>query len=135
MPAVETVLNKPLSGEEVKQIIINKLADKLRGDTRLSDFIAVPAFEFRLDLVMLLDGAVHNEINHTIEHKHGQVSATSNQLTAIDHHIEQKQMPPNQARVDAGLDVPVLSHDEKGRPVEKGVKYAKEQARGPKKGE
>ena len=126
MPTVEQVMNKPLSGQEVREIVIAKLRDKLSGDTRLADYIAVPAFEFRIDLTMLLDGAVHNEIKEKIEHKHGVVSESSDNLTAITAHVHQTQMPPNQARVDAGLEVPVLSHDEKGRPVEKGVKYAKE---------
>lgn len=126
MPTVEQVMNKPLSGQEVKEIMIAKLRDKLYGDTRLADYIAVPAFEFRIDLTMLLDGAVHNEIQEKIEGKRGVVSESSDNLTAITHHIQQSQMPPNQARVDAGLEVPVISHDEKGRPVEKGVKYAKE---------
>lgn len=127
MPQAEVVLNKPLTGEEVRQIVINKLTDRLRGDTRLADYVAVPAFEFRLDLVLLLEGAVHNKLEHTIEHNVGSVQADSENVTAVSAHLEQKQMPPNEARVDAGLDVPVLTHDDKGRPTEKGVKYGKEQ--------
>jgi hypothetical protein len=130
MPQAEVVLNKPLTGEEVRQIVINKLVDRLRGDTRLADYVAVPAFEFRLDLVLLLEGAVHNRIEHTVEHSVGAVNVDNDDtgaVTAVSHHIEQKQMPPNEARIDAGLDVPVLTHDEKGRPTEKGVKYGKEQ--------
>lgn len=127
MPQAEVVLNKPLTGEEVRQIIVNKLIDRLRGDTRLADYVAVPAFEFRLDLVLLLEGAVHNKIEHTVESNVGSVQADSENVTAVSAHIEQKQMPPNEARIDAGLDVPVLTHDEKGRPTEKGVKYGKEQ--------
>ena len=69
MPQAEVVLNKPLTGEEVRQIIVNKLIDRLRGDTRLADYVAVPAFEFRLDLVLLLEGAVHNKIDHTVDPK------------------------------------------------------------------
>lgn len=126
MPTVEQVMNKPLSGQEVREIVIAKFREKLSGDTRLADYVAVPAFEFRIDFTMLLDGAVHNEIRDKIEHRRGTVDEHSDNLTAITAHIQQSQMPPNQARVDAGLEVPVLSHDEKGRPVEKGVKYAKE---------
>jgi hypothetical protein len=129
MPTVEQVINKPLTGEELKRIVLNKLADKLNGDTRLADYIAVPSFQFRLDLVMMLNGAVHDDIRHTVEGKQGKVDEDASDLRAESLHIEQGEMPPNEVRVDAGLEVPVMSHDEKGRPVEKGVKYAKEQIR------
>ena len=58
MPTQEVVMNKPLSGLEVREIILRRLRDTLNGDTRLADFIAYPAFSYRLDLAVLLQGAV-----------------------------------------------------------------------------
>lgn len=130
MPQMETVLNKPLSGEEVRKIILAKLETVLRGDTRLSDFIAYPSFAFRLELAIMLEGAVHDKVDHTVMGGRGTVDESSPNLSAVTHHIDQSPMTPNEARVDAGLGVPVLTHDEKGRPVEREVKYAKEQVRG-----
>jgi len=124
------VMNKPLSGQEVRDIILNKLKAALDGDTRLADYIAFPAFRYRLDLAILLQGAIHPDIQVTQDSGRGPVIPDDDQnVNAVTLHQEQHEMPPNEARVDADLGVPVLGHDEKGRPVEKTVKYAKEQVR------
>jgi hypothetical protein len=136
--AMEQVLNKPLSGSEIKQIVPAKVAeavaeavrDRLERDGRMSDWFAFPAFRFRGDFVIVLSGAVHDEIKHTVEGGAG--SVVDNRDAPAAHvmvHAEQGETTPNQARVEAGLDVPVLTHDAKGRQVEKGVKYGKEQAK------
>jgi hypothetical protein len=128
MPQVEQVLNKPLSGHEVRKIIVSKLEQVLAGDSRLSEFVAFPSFQFRLDLALVLTGAPepHDKIERVIEGGVGDVTSDPNlPATAITHSLSQDKMPPNEARVDAGLEVPVLTRDEKGREVEKGIKYGK----------
>jgi hypothetical protein len=124
MPGVETVLNKPLSGKEVKDIIMAKLSTSLGGDCRLADYIAVPAFRFRLDIAIVLNSAVEGNVDYTLMDGRGKVDEDTAQAVTV--HLEQREMPPNQARVDAGIGVPVLTSDDKGRPVEREVKYAKE---------
>jgi hypothetical protein len=134
MPQMEQVLNKPLSGTEVRKIILSKLEQALAGDTRLSDYIAFPSFQFRLDLAILLTGAVHDKINKTIESRAGEPDNPDAPVQAVTHHLEQSPMPPNEARIDAGMGIPILTRDEKGREIEKEVKYSRE-ARNLAKGE
>jgi hypothetical protein len=130
MPIQEVVLNKPLSGQEVRDIILSKLKRALDGDTRLADYVAFPAFRYRLDLAILLAGAVHDDVQLTQESGKGPEFTDDGQgVGAVTLHQGQHEMPPNEARVEADLGVPVLGHDEKGRPVEKTVKYGKEQIR------
>lgn len=134
MPAaIEQVIPKPLSGEEIRQIILGKLAAALNGDTRLADYVAFPSFRYRLDLHIILETKVEEMSKIDVQHEGGRgpetVGDTAN-VQAVFVHQEQQEMPPNEARVEAGLGVPVQTHDEKGRPVEKLVKYGKEQVRG-----
>ena len=134
MPQMETVINKPLSGTDVRRIILSKLETVLATDSRLSDFVAFPAFSFKLDIAIILAGAAepHDKINREITGGQNERELTDNPdqaATIVTQHLEQGPMPPNQARVDAGLGVPVLSRDEKGREVEREVKYSKEVAR------
>ena len=124
MPTHETVLNKPLSGAEVRKIILAKLDTALSGDTRLADYVSIPSFRFRLDLALILNHAVEGNITVTKEDGIGTVDEAT--AMALTRHLEQTEMPPNVARVDAGLGVPVLTADEKGRPIEKEVVYGKE---------
>jgi hypothetical protein len=128
MPAVEQVLNKPLSGEEVRRIIVSKLEQTLADDTRLAAYLAFPSFTFRLDVAIILTGSVAGNVERTIESGVGRVDEDPNQpATVLTHHVEQPLLPANEARVDAGLGVPVLTRDERGREIERTVKYTKEQ--------
>lgn len=127
MPTVEQVINKPLNGKEIRDIVMAKVAERLNGDTRLADYMAFPAFEFKFTLTMILENAVHDKIELEGAGKRGEVNPASDGLVGIQAVVSGERMPPNQARVDAGLEVPVLTTDDKGRPTEKGVKYGKEQ--------
>lgn len=127
MPAVEQVINLPLSGEEVRQIILAKLEQALASDSRLSDFVAFPAFQCKLDYAIVLQGAVHDTVERQVTVGRGTVTDDPAAPAVITTgHVEISPMPPNEARVDAGLGVPVLTRDEKGRQVEKKVKYTAE---------
>lgn len=120
----ETVLNKPLSGEEVKLIILDKFKLVLDGDQRLSNHFAFPAFSFHGDIAIVLQGAVHENVDRTVDGGIGSVADTPDAPAQyVTTHVEMENMPPNQARVESGLGVPVLGHDATGRTVEKEVKY------------
>lgn len=128
MPSAETVLNKPLSGEEVKRIILAKISDRLSHDTRLADYLAFPSFQFRADLAIVLTGAVVAEIKAEVTGGVGTVTDNPDQpATVVTSHVQQDPMPPNEARLDAGLGIPILASDGKGRLIEKDVKYSREQ--------
>ena len=131
MPNVEQVLNNPLSGAEVRRIVLNKLESSLAGDTRLADYVAYPSFSFRLDLALVLTGSVSGqEQHHIITGGVGKVDDDpANPAQVITAHVEQDHMPPNEARVEAGLGVPVLTRDARGREITREVKYGKEQIR------
>lgn len=127
MPAAfEQVLNKPLSGEEVRRIIMVKIGEMLTTDSRLAGHMAFPAFAAKVTIAIELEGAVHPKIDREIDIKVGDPGSDPNR--GAEYAVlstEMTPMPPNEARVDAGLGVPVLTHDEKGREVEREVKYAK----------
>lgn len=138
MPQLEQVINKPLSGTDVRRIIMSKLETALATDSRLADFIAFPAFSFKLDLAIILAGAPepHNLVNREVSGGQNEKLLTDNPGQAsqiVTQHVEGLPivagLGPNDYRVDAGLGVPVLTRDEKGRQVEKEVKYAKEARR------
>src|SRR4029077_1506277 len=85
---------------------------------------AFPAFQFRLDLAVMLSGTVETKVH--IQATGGQGTLTDDAI-ALTHHIEQSPMPPNEARLENGMGIPVLASDGKGRLVEKEVKYTREQ--------
>jgi hypothetical protein len=127
MPQMEIVLNQPLNGAEVREIIMAKIKETLDLDTRLHEMMAFPSFRFTADIAIVLTGAVHSEVSRTVEGGVGDVNADpSEPAMHVVAHAEAMEMPPNQARVEAGIGVPVLTRDEKGRPVERLVKYDKE---------
>jgi hypothetical protein len=127
MPAAfEQVLNKPLSGEEVRRIIMVKIGEMLTMDSRLAGHMAFPAFAAKVTIAIQLEGAVHPNVDREIDIKHNNPGSDPNvPAEYVVLSTEQTAMPPNEARVDAGLGVPVLTHDERGREVEREVKYAK----------
>lgn len=127
MPAsFEQVLNNPLSGEEVRRIVMVRIGEMLTRDGRLASHMAFPAFSAKVTIAIQLEGAVHDKVERELDIKAGNPGqnpdAPSTFAVLTD---EIPAMPPNEARVDAGLGVPVLTRDERGREVQKEVKYAK----------
>jgi len=131
MAQVERALNMPLNGNEVKEIILAKIRETLDRDGRLNEYLAFPAFRFTADIAIVLAGAIHSEVARTVTGGEGDVEAQTGKpnVHAVSH-TEGQEQPPDIARRDAGLGVPVLSRDEKGRQVERLVKYAKEESSG-----
>jgi hypothetical protein len=122
---MEQVLNQPLSGAEVKECILAKIREVLNGDGRLSDFFAFPTFRFHADIGIVLQNAVEPEINRQVDGGKGPPVDYQGKVETVMVHAEQADMTPNEARVEAELEVPVLTRDEKGREVTRGVKYQK----------
>lgn len=130
MPAAfEQVLNKPLSGEDVRRIIMVKIGDMLTRESRLAGHMAFPAFSAKVTIAIQLENAVHPNIDRELDIKDaaegekpfGTVPERPSEFAVMTEEIEK--MTPNEARIDAGLGVPVLTRDEKGREVEKEIKY------------
>ena len=130
MPGMEQVLNSPLSGDEVVRIILNRIERSLRGDTRLAAYLAFPSFQFRADIAIVLTGAIVPEVAAHVTGGKGEVADDPNvPASVVTHHVEQAPMPPNEARVEADLGVPVLTRDARGREVQREVKYTREQVK------
>lgn len=135
MPQVETVINKPLGGNEVRRIILNKLETAMAGDCRLQEFLAFPAFQFKLDLAIVLAGAAepHDKLNYEVAGSGGDIKVLTDDPGQESHvvtvHVEDYPKPPNEARVEAGLGVPVLTRDERGREVEREIQFQKKVTR------
>lgn len=123
----EKVLNKPLSGEEIRQMIVNQVVKMLAGDIRLAGHHAFPACSFNVK--------IHLELAHSqLSPVEREVSDVIGDSTGLDIDRDDKEatvpeMSPNEARVENDLPVPVLTKDEKGRPVEKKVKYSRDKLR------
>lgn len=123
---MEQVMNLPLNGLEVRKCILAKIEEVLSLDTRLAEYAAFPAFRFHADIGIVLQGAVHDTVERIVDGEGGKWSDAANVPSAhVVVHAEQLEMPPNEARVEAGIGVPVLTRDEKGREVTKEIKYAK----------
>jgi len=83
MAATKEVLTKPLSGREIKDIILAKLASVLNGDSRLADYVAHPSFKFRIDLGIVLTKAEDQGMEYSI------TEASNFEEHYITHHLEQ----------------------------------------------
>lgn len=137
MPAAggfEQVLNKPLTGAEVREMIISKVRRAFDGDTRFADYVAFRAVEFEIDIAVKMHGAAIPEVNHALSGgaiteeaaTTGDIGKDTDIVVLHDH---QPAMPPNEARIEHDLPVPVLVPG-KGGMEEKGVKgFTKEHIR------
>lgn len=130
MSSAEQVLNLPLNGREIREIILNRIRQTLDNDCRLSELLAVPSFQFRADIAIILAGAIHSEVNRQVNGGKGDESLVNAALAdgvadIVTNHVEQGDMPPNEARIEGDVGVPVLGFDTQGRPMETTKKYSK----------
>lgn len=135
-------LNNPLSGEEIIEIIVTRIAEAVRHtltrDQRLLPYFAFPSFTYHADITIALDGQVPTDFTREVKGSTvtGPIAPATppegtepaSQIVTV--HDEQEAMPPNAARVENGLGVPVLAKDNHGRFVEKKVKYGKKHIAG-----
>lgn len=120
----EKVLNLPLSGLEVRNAILDKLAQKLQKDCYLSENAAYDYFSANIDIHLLLHD-VGRDV--TIQSEVGLQGGDLNdgvELTSVNDSMEIAVAPPNEVRVETGQEVPVLTTKD-GKPEVKGVRYAR----------
>ena len=123
MMPVEKALNLPLSGREKKDIILQRLAERLDRDCTLNDAICHNGFSFKLTLDIKLHDMISSQ---TLVWDEGSIGETETAPVEAAHMSEEYVTPnPNQARQDHGLDLPVEGRDSKGRPVVRFKKVAK----------
>ena len=121
----EQVLNKPLSGEEIRQMIVKQVEKMLAGDSRLAAHFAFPACSFSVKVHIDL---AHSQLSPVDRETSGVMNENPNthnypRIESVDEEISVPELPPNEARVEHDIPVPVLAKDDKGRTVEKRVKY------------
>jgi hypothetical protein len=128
---VDQVLNTPLSGAEIQEVIVNRIREALRRDQRLLPYMAFAAFSFKANIAIVLGGTNNATLGQGIDTSVvGQAgpeidpNAEDSDVTVV--HAEQSEATPNQVRIDNDLPVTVLSKDHAGRPVERKVKYGKD---------
>jgi hypothetical protein len=122
---MERTLNSGLSGEEIVLALLDKIGMALRRDCFLNRTTNYRYFDGKVIIDISMndvpgDTNVHKEVRHTL----GAPPADTTPTTA---HVEIDLNPdsPNTVRIETGQAVPVLTKDENGRMVEKGVQYAR----------
>jgi hypothetical protein len=123
----EKTLNVQLNGAEIVEAVVDAIRQKMTTDCFLNPNSAYDWFsaEVRVKLDMHDTGA----------HVKGDYSATTiagaepnGEVATADATFEIEPAPPNEVRVASGQAVPTLTRDGDGKPVIKGVRYARKDA-------
>ncbi len=123
----EKVLPLPLSGEEVRKAILDRVDQSLAKDCYLSPNLSYDFFDCTVKIECHLhDVGRTDEVNQTVAVSAGEEPEGGSAEVASEFIIESA--PPNEVRVATGQPVPVLSKDTDGRPEIKRIKYARKHA-------
>jgi len=116
----ETLVVKPLSGEEIKDQILFDVMKSLEKTCNLADATAYGSYEGEITIRLRLNdlGRITAD-GHVVKVGEGEVPVEVPE-TAAD--IEIVPQPPNEVRVETGQPVPVLTEVD-GKVVERKVKY------------
>lgn len=129
----ETTLDTPLSGEEVIQAILDRVARMLRDDCYLSPMAAYESFEADIQVsVKMLDIGRAPEVHIQAKVKSEKPVDPNDEdfaLNAAEAHLAAQ--PPNQVRLAAGLPIPTLVEDSQGQKEIKPVRYARKTTEAP----
>ena len=123
---METSLNLPLSGTEVRKAVVAWFTEELdyllTRDDRLADHNAFRGFSAKISLDLSLPGAVYDTINRELATTVGELGCDP-QIVKVA--AEMPEMPVDQVRVETGQEVTVQSTAPDGRSVERKVRYSK----------
>jgi hypothetical protein len=117
---VETTINKPLSGKEVREAILFDIRTALENDDRLSGHLAYDSFSFKALFTVSLPSAVMTEFQREVSGVRGNPLET---VESVELEAERPIQAPNDVRYETEQPIPILSTDEKGNTVEKQVSY------------
>lgn len=123
---MEQELIKPLSGSEIKEILVKAFRQALDRDMFLADYVTFPRFSASIAWDALLIGSSNSTVKAKISVSSGvdPGPGAETQLTGGTEAIPEGD--PNVIRKEYGVGVPVLTKDQKGRTVEKLVNYGEE---------
>ena len=123
----ERTIAEPLSGDEVLEVICDKIRMALRKDCNLNPALAYEAFSGEISISLRLkDSGRAPEVKAS-------VSVRSEEPVLEDTFLEQteialQEMPPNVVRQQAGLPLPTLVEDQNGRREVRKVRYARQRS-------
>jgi hypothetical protein len=123
----EKVLPLPLSGEEVRKAVLDRIDQSLQKDCYLSPNAAYDWFSAEIKLkLMLHDVGRTAEVEQTVAVFAGEEPEEG--AEGVEGEITMEAKPPNEVRVETGQEVPVLAKSPEGKPVIKGIRYARKHA-------
>jgi hypothetical protein len=125
----EETLKTALSGAEIVEAIADKVRQKLRTDCQLNPNSAYDWFDATITIELNMhDTGVLVKGDYNVK-----ATAGKEPEQEMQQHVPAElyiaPAPPNEVRVDTGQPVPVLTKDEQGRQVVKGVKYSRSAAK------
>lgn len=123
---MEQELIKPLTGSEIKEIMVKAFRQALEKDLFLADYVTFPRFSASIAWDALLIGTSTSQVKAKISVSSGvdPGPGAETQITGSTETIPEGD--PNVIRKEFGVGVPVLTKDQKGRVVEKLVNYGEE---------
>jgi hypothetical protein len=124
----EKVLTMPLSGEEVRKAILDKIGLSLSRDCFLSANLAYEFFEAHVTVSLKLrDVGRVESVEQDVKVSHGENDDQF--IEAAEAEFDIPAEDPTTVRVESGQEVPVLTRDTEGRPEIKGIKYARKKGK------
>jgi hypothetical protein len=119
MPS-EVSIAKALSGPEALEACLITLRESLNRDSRFAPHMAYSGFHCEIRFQFTPVMGFIPPIDQKVMVDEGE-SPSVDDLPTVDEHLILPVRPPNEVRVAAGLDVPVLVTDGKGQTTEKWV--------------
>jgi hypothetical protein len=117
----EKVLPLPLSGEEIRKAILDRLSQRLEKDGFLNPVLCYDYFSAKVTIEIRAHDcgrAADVDISETV-----QIGEEPEAAEGQTGEFEIEPQPPNTERVETGQPVPVLSRSKDGQPEVKKVKY------------
>jgi hypothetical protein len=122
--APEKVLTLPLSGEEIRKAILDRISQRLEKDGYLNTNLAYDYYECKITI-----DAVCHDVGRAAPVKVTETVTLGEKPDGeLDQHggeFEIEPQPPNTERVETGQEVPVLTHGKDGKAEVKGIRYGR----------
>ncbi len=120
----EKTLNNPLNGREVTEAVLDAIRTRMESDCYLNPNSCYEWFSAVITVKLSMrDAGVDVQVDKSISVMQG--GDSDEPATTVDDEFSIEPAPPNEVRVNSGQPVPVLTKDENGKYVEKGIKYSK----------
>ena len=125
----EKTLALDLSGEEIRNAILDTLSRRLAKDGYLNPNLAYQSFSAKITIhIECHDLGRVAEVNVAEQVTQGSIPAGENPdeyLDKAEGEFTMEQKAPNDVRVETNQEVPVLTKQADGKPVIKGIRYSR----------